>query len=88
MLKIFKPASIILALGLAISPAVAAPSAEQAVPESAQQQRTISGKVVDANGSPVVGAGIRIQGTNTAKVPSWSSPVSDSRAFPSRLRRE
>lgn len=68
MLKIFKPASIILALGLAISPAVAAPSAEQAVPESAQQQRTISGKVVDANGSPVVGAGIRIQGTNTGTV--------------------
>ena len=67
---------LFLTAGIGISAAYAVPEASTSVMETVQQNQTISGRITDTSGEPVIGASVVVKGTTNGTITDFDGKFS------------
>ena len=67
---------LFLTAGVGMSPVFALPEASTSVMETVQQNQTISGRITDTSGEPVIGASVVVKGTTNGTITDFDGKFS------------
>ena len=67
---------LFLTAGAGMSPVFALPEASTSVMETVQQNQTISGRITDTSGEPVIGASVVVKGTTNGTITDFDGKFS------------